>query len=460
MHTSAVAGLCRLRFQAPGSAFELAVPADVPLADLLPAVIGYAGPELDEQGLDHGGWVLQNLGGDPLDEELTAEVLGLHDGDELYLRPRRAALPPVHFDDLVDGVATGMQERGDSWRPLLTHHLAVGLGLVALLGGVLLLALPGSQQLREAAAAVTGLLLLLGAASASRAMADAGVGTALAAAAVPYLALAGVLLPSGPAGDELTGARLLAGSSAAAGAAVLGLAAVACSAPLFLALVLLALLGVLAGVLALTGQSPEQAAALVAVVVVLFGAFVPSLAFRLSGLRLPALPRNADELQEGIEPFEATGVLERSRLADDYLTAFYLTVGAACAGCLTLLAFGPGWAPGALSAALGVLLLLHSRAIGSITQRLAVLLPGAYGLALLTARLTLGASTGGRLLVLAGLLAVATALLVVAWTVPGRRLLPYWGRAADLLHTLTAVTLLPLSLLVLGVYHMLRAMNG
>ncbi len=460
MHTSAVAGLCRLRFHAPGSAFELAVPADVPLADLLPAVIGYAGPELDEQGLDHGGWVLQNLGGDPLDEELTADALGLRDGDELYLRPRRAALPPVHFDDMVDGVATGMQERGDSWRPVLTHHLAVGLSLLALLGGVALLALPGSAQLRELAAAVTGLLLLLGAFSASRAMGDAGAGTALAATAVPYFALAGVLLPTGPAGAELTGARLLAGASAAAGAAVLGLAAVACSAPLFLGLGVFALLGVLAGALALAGLSAEQSAAAVAVVVVLFGTFVPSVAFRLSGLRLPALPRNADELQEDIEPFEATGVLDRSRLADGYLTAFYLTFGAACAGALTLVAFGSGWPAIALAGSLSVLLLLHSRAIGSIPQRLAVLVPGAYGVTLLAVRLTLGQPTGGRLLTLAGLLALATVLLVVAWTVPGRRLLPYWGRAADLLHTLSAIALLPLSLLVVGVYHTLRAMNG
>ncbi len=460
MHSSAVAGLCRLRFHAPGSAFELAVPADVPLVDLLPAVIGYAGPDLDEQGLDHGGWVLQRLGGEPLDEERGTDALGLHDGDELYLRPRRTALPPVHFDDLVDGVATGMLERGDTWRPLLTHHLALGLAMVALTGGVALLALPGAHALRDLAAAVTGALLLLGAASAARAMSDAGAGTALGAMAVPYLALAGVLLPAGPAGPELTGARLLAGASAAAGGAVLAMAAVACSAPLFLGLVSVAVLGVVAGGLALAGLTAEQTAALVAVAAMLFGSFVPSVSFRLSGLRLPALPRNAEELQEGIEPFPAPGVLARSQVADGFLTAFQLAVGVVCTGCLTILGFGHGWAVSALTGTLSLLLLLHCRAIGSIPQRLALLLPGAYGVALLVFRLTMSQPTGGRLGVLAGLLALAVVLLVVAWTVPGRRLLPYWGRAADLLHSLTAVALLPLSLLVCGVYHLLRSMNG
>ncbi|WP_035841695.1 type VII secretion integral membrane protein EccD [Kitasatospora azatica] len=460
MNSSAVAGLCRLRFHAPGSVFELAVPADVPLADLLPAVLGHAGADLAEQGLEHGGWVLQRLGEEPLDEEQTADALELRDGDALHLRPRRAALPPVHFDDLVDGVATGMRERGDSWRPVLTHHLAVGLTLLALAGGLVLLALPGAAGPREAAAAVTAALLLLGAASASRAMADPGAGTALGAAAVPYLALAALLLPGGPAGHELLGARVLAAASAAAGAAVLALAAVGGGAPLFLGVVLVAVVGVVAGALLIGGLTVDQLAAVIAVVAVLVGSFVPSVAFRLSGLRLPALPRNADELQEGIEPFPAPGVLSRSLVADDYLMALYTAVGVVCAVSLVLLAFGAGWAGPAQGGALAVLLLLHGRAIGSIRQRLVLLLPGVGGVALLGVRLAAAQSAGGRLLILAGLLALGLALLVAAWTVPGRRLLPYWGRAADLLHTLSAVALLPLALLVCGVYHAMRGMSG
>ena len=102
MNSGTVAGLCRLRFRTPEQGFELAVPADVPLADLLPAVLGYGGPDLGERGLEQGGWVLQRLGGAPLDEHRTPGELGLHDGEQLFLRPRRAQLPPVHFDDLVD----------------------------------------------------------------------------------------------------------------------------------------------------------------------------------------------------------------------------------------------------------------------------------------------------------------------------------------------------------------------
>lgn len=443
-----------------GAVFDLAVPADVPLADLLPAVLGHAGADLAEEGLEHGGWVLQRLGEDPLDEEQSAEALELRDGDALHLRPRHEALPPVHFDDLVDGVATGMHERGDSWRPELTRRLALAVALLALAGGWVLLALPGPAGLRIAASAATALLLLLGAVSASRAMADAGAGAALGAAAVPYLGLAALLLPGGPGGHELLGARILAASSAAAGAAVLALAAVGAAAPLFLALLLVGAFGVLAGVLVLAGMTPGQLVAVVAVAAVLVGSFVPSFAFRLSGLRLPMLPRNAEELQENIDPFPAAAVLPRSLVADDYLMALYTAIGAITAVCLTVLALTPGWAGPAQAGALSLLLLLHGRAIGSTRQRLSLLLPGVYGVAVLVAHEAASSSAGGRTGLLGGLLAVAVSLLVAAWTIPGRRLLPYWGRIADIFHTLSALALLPLALQVCGIYHTLRGLAG
>ncbi|MEU9041661.1 MULTISPECIES: type VII secretion integral membrane protein EccD [unclassified Kitasatospora] len=449
-----------MRFHAPGAVFELAVPADVPLADLLPAILGHAGPDLAEEGLEHGGWVLQRLGEDPLDEERSAEALGLHDGDALYLRARHEALPPVHFDDLVDGVATGMHERGDTWRPGLTRILSLALAVTALAAGWVLLALPGPAAPREAAAAAVALLLLLGATSASRAMADAGAGAALGAAAVPYLALASLLLPNGPSGDDLLGARVLAASSAGAGAAVLALAAVGAAAPLFLGVALVALLGVLSGVLVLAGLTLAKLVAVLAVVAVLVGAFVPSTAFRLSGLRLPMLPRNAEELQENIEPVPAAAVLPRALVADDYLMALHAAIGAVCAACLAVLPFADGWAGPAEAGTLSLLLLLHGRAVGSIRQRLTILLPGVLGALVVLARATAAASATGRLALVGGLLALAVALLVAAWTVPGRRLLPYWGRIADILHTLCALALLPLALQACGVYHTLRGLGG
>ncbi|MFE2408530.1 type VII secretion integral membrane protein EccD, partial [Kitasatospora sp. NPDC059408] len=245
-----------------------------------------------------------------------------------------------------------------------------------------------------------------------------------------------------------------------AGARVLARGVVGASPRLFVSALFVSVVALGAGAMAVHDVPPEHSAAVLACAAVLFGGFVPGLAFKLAGLRLPALPRNAEELQEDIEPFPAEDVLARGDVADGYLTGFLASIGLACTVCLTLLTGADGWGPAATAADLSVLLLLHAREIGSLWQRLGVVLPGLYGLVLLTGRLGFQSTWQGRLALLAGLLVVAAVLLVVAWTVPGRRLLPYWGRAADLLHSLAAFALLPLALQTLGFYHMLRAVAG
>jgi len=100
---SPVASLCRITVRTPVRSIDLAVPSDVPVADLLPTLLSYGGDDLAESGIEHGGWVLQRLGGAPLDEEHTIDAADLRDGETIFLRPRADTLPEPHFDDLVDG---------------------------------------------------------------------------------------------------------------------------------------------------------------------------------------------------------------------------------------------------------------------------------------------------------------------------------------------------------------------
>ncbi|MFC4508187.1 MULTISPECIES: type VII secretion integral membrane protein EccD [Streptomyces] len=459
------AGLTRLVVHAPERVLDLAVPSDVPLADLLPALVGHAAPEgtsLDESGLEHSGWVLQRLGSPALDEDATPADLGLRDGETLYLRPRREQLPPVHFDDLVDGVSTGMGERADRWRPEYTRRLLLGLAAATLAAAFTVLAGLDSAALESVLALGLGVLLLLGAFAGSRAMGDAVVGTVLGVLAVPFFALAGWQVPAGPEGPELLGARLLAGATAAAGGAVLAVAASAASAALFCAVVLVCLLGAAAGVIGLTsGLGPAEIAGPVAALTALLGTFVPVLSFRLAGLGLPPLPTNAAQLQEGIDPLPARAVLTRTAVADRYMTALYAAAGLVCALCLTALGLtalstGAGWTTYALGGTLSLLLVLHGRGMTSARQHLAVALPGWYGALLLPVVGVWHAGTAARGAALAAGAMACAALVVAAWHVPGRRFIPYWGRAADLLHSLAAVALLPLVLIDLGVLNALR----
>ncbi|MFE1508567.1 type VII secretion integral membrane protein EccD [Streptomyces sp. NPDC058726] len=459
------ASLCRVTVRAPARTVDLAVPSDVPVADLLPTVIGYGGDDLEETGLEHGGWVLQRLGGPPLDPESTLDSLGLRDGEELCLRPRTEALPEVHIDDLVDGIADGMSRRPHGWSPEAGRRLLRGLAAATLALGIVLLAMPGTAGwIRAVAASAAGLLLIAGAGSASRAVGDAGAGSVLGLMAAPYFALAGWLLPGGDLGgadgEAVLGARLLAASAAAGAGAVLALAAVGVYPALFVGAACVAAAGALGATLITLDLAPRQAAGVVAVVVVLFGGFVPSLSFRLAGMRMPPLPADVQQLQQGIDPYSSSDVDVRSALADGWMTALYGAIGLVCLPCLAALLASPGLAEILTVVALSLLLLLHSRGLGNVWQRLALTTAGAWGVVLLLFVSARSLTPADRLTLTAGLMGLAAAITIASWTVPGRRLVPYWGRAAELLHSLAALSILPLTLWSMGVYGRLRGING
>ncbi|MFI5689324.1 type VII secretion integral membrane protein EccD [Streptomyces sp. NPDC051636] len=465
MTDAQVANLCRLTVRAPARTIDLAVPADVPVADLLPTVISYGGDNLEESGLEHGGWVLQRVGEPPLDAERTLDSLGLRDGEALCLRPRTEALPEVHLDDLVDGISTTLLQSPHGWSPDASRRLLHALAVGTLAVGLVVLAAPGvAGWLRALAAAIAGLLLIGGAGAATRAVGDSGAGAVLGFMATFYFALAGWLLPggtlTGAEGNAVLGARLLAASAAAGGAAVLALAAVGMYPALFLGAAVVAVSGALGAVLLLVDRTPEEAASVIAVVVVLFGGFVPSLSFRLSGMRMPPLPTNAQQLQEGIDPYPNAEVESRSILADSWMTAFHSAIGLICLPCMAALMARPHLAGFFTVVALSLLLLLHSRGLGNRWQRIALTAAGAWGAALLLLVAARAVDPGHRLTLTAGLLGLTTAITIASWTVPGRRLVPYWGRAAELLHSLAAMSLLPLMLWSVGVYGLVRGING
>ncbi|WP_327412684.1 type VII secretion integral membrane protein EccD [Streptomyces sp. NBC_01233] len=463
MTESQAASLCRITVHAPARDIDLAVPADVPIADLLPTVISYGGEALEESGLDHGGWILQRLGGAPLDPESTLDSLALREGEALYLRARDEALPEVHLDDLVDGISTTMQDQSHGWNADASRRLLHGLAAATMMLGLVALALPGAAGwIRAIAAAAAGLLLVAGAGTASRAVGDTGAGAVLGMMAAPYFALAGWLLPGGElggaGGDGALGARLLAAAAGATGGAVLSLAAVGTFPALFLGAATIGVAGAVGAVLILCGLTSEEAASVIVVVMVLFGGFVPSFSFRLSGMRMPPLPTNVQQLQEGIDPYPTGVVAERSVLADGWMTAFYGAISLICLPCVAVLAADPELAEIFTIAALSLLLLLHSRGLGNVWQRLALTTAGAWGVALLLLVSAHSLAPLDRLTMVAGLVGLTAALAIASWTVPGRRLVPYWGRAAELLHTTAAVALVPLMLWCVGVYGMLRAL--
>lgn len=191
-------GFCRITIVAPDSRIDVALPDDVPVADLYPEIL-----RLSQQSPDEGapvGYHLVRRDGTVLDGARSLAAQRILDGELLALRPFAESLPPAVLDDVSEAVAAAVTRDRTLWNGELTRAA----GLVA--GGVLpaLLAFVAwSSQLRHdmhslqgVIAGVCGLLLLGIACVRARVYGDRGSAIALGLGAFPNVAVAGSGLPS------------------------------------------------------------------------------------------------------------------------------------------------------------------------------------------------------------------------------------------------------------------------
>lgn len=457
--------LCRLTVCGPSRSVELAVPVHVPLIDLLPALLGHLGENLADTGLDHEGWVLQRLGDPPLREELSVAALGLRDGDMVHLRPRSEQLPTLDFDDLIDGIAVGISGRPDRWRPEMSRRLLAGLLGGSLAVGLAVLAGHLGTTSALLAAGMTAILLGLTAA-ASRAFADVPAAAVLGIATIAYAGLAGAELPLLNFGSHSSSllawaavrVALLAGGVAIAGASAGVAMASGGRHPAWVGTTTAGLLIAVGGAAATFFKlGPAAVAAAVVALAMPVGSLVPVLSFRLAKMRLDPTPTTADELQADLDPIPGQHVLERTRWADRYMTGLYTGLGVVVGACLVVLGISASVKAEAVAAAAIVLLLLHSRALVAARHKLAAVIPAATGVAVLLAAAGLRVDARTWPVFLAVVLVAAAALFAAERSLPGHKVLPHWGRAGDVLQTLAAAALLPLTLWLLNVYQLVRS---
>jgi type VII secretion integral membrane protein EccD len=457
MTTTEVEPLCRLTVHGPRHSADLALPSHIALVELQTEVIRLVIDPHALAGVDSGGWVLQRLGEEPLDVAQTAAALGLRDGDSLYVRPRGAPLPVAAFDDVIDGVAAGIAARPNQWQTDSSELALRGALAAALSTGLALLALPGAPGIRILVAAGAALALLAVAATVARSFADKATGVVLGCAAIAYAALAGLLLP----GQPFSAPALLSAAAAAAGVALLVRLVTGAGQAASVSVLTVALFGVAAGVGAtVTGLPAAGTAALTLGAVAIASGLMPMRAVRLAGITMPPLPKDLQDLQRDTDLAPGAELLAAAARADRYLTALYAALAVVAATALTVLAWSPGWAATGMTVAGSLLMLLDARSVNRIGQRFAYLCAGSWGLVQLVLAAGFADSPNGRAATVFVLIVAAIALAFAARVLPQRRFTAYWGRAGDILQTTAALSLLPLAMDVLGVYHAVRGLGG
>jgi type VII secretion integral membrane protein EccD len=451
------ADVCRLTVAGLSKRADVAVPMTMAIGELLPVVLPHVTDE-DERARP---WVLQRLGGAPLDTDGTAGTLNLRDGETLYLRPAAQALPAIEFDDIAVGVAACVQKRGDRVGPAVIRHIILAAGCTGLAGfaAACLVIRPGGMAVPAFGAAA---VIMIAVCAALSRVAD-GIPTSIAAGlyGCAFAALAGLSVSRADGALDL-GRKdvLLAGAAAVVAAAVILAAARVPVAPFgaVLAIGVFTLVG--AGLTLAFHWKPAWSAGLVAVVVFIAGSRVVQMALRAARVRVPLLPRTSAELLEDAGPEPAQQLARRTETALGYLDSLVLSSAATFAAASAFLALGTQWADWVLALSLSGAALLRGRGMGGIWQCAAMTLSGSAGLVfvLIVGVHRAGSPAGAALAVAA--FAVAAALLASAAWLPGRRHAPVWGQLADRLEMLTALALVPLLLQVLHVYAQLRSLSG
>lgn len=472
MSPAVTSDTCRVTVVAPRKRVDIALPSQVPFADLFPAVARFCGLEHADLVREPGGWVLQRLGEPPLRMSATPASEGLADGELIYLRPKSVQLPPQISDDIADEIA-GVHAGPGRWVPADAGRLGTGAGALALLSGAVIVARSGPQWAVPAlTAGAIAVILLAAAVAASRAWGSPLLATMLGCASLPYAFVAGAAIvaavshtarASGAEHGTLAALGLppvgalgaLTGFALAALAAVVASAGVASGVPTFFGISGAALLG--AGAAGITYADPsvtaEGAAALVAIPALAAAPLVPWAAFKIAGIALPKMPVTPADLRDDSLTAIQEDIRPRTVVADRCVTGAVCGTGLVGSGALLALGFGHGMVTAVTAAVLACALLLQSRLFRGRAQRLWLLVPGYAGLVWL-------ALAFGHLIAVAGLVAGALLVAGTGTWLATHRPSPFWGRAADIADMACVVALIPLALGVAGVLSYLHGLNG
>ncbi|MDA1358968.1 type VII secretion integral membrane protein EccD [Glycomyces luteolus] len=319
----------------PRATRDLALPDDLPIAELLPQLLRHTGPEEPDE--DGTGWALSTIDGTTFTPAETLAARAVPDGGVLLLHDATAAALPDTVEDVRDAVEDAVDASGARWDPATGRLLAVATA------GLLIAAAAFSPGTDQAILLTGGLISLLAVLMSwwSARQHDlmthlALTGGALWAGRAGYSAV-DVLAPDGTAhpATQLIGAGIAALAlivAARAGARLATAYAVGTASALALTALAWALW-------AHTGLSPTRAQSLTILIGLFAIALIPRLAMASAGLF--TLDR---DVRAG-EPTTDLHLARRLEATDARLTGAICGLAATTAAAATLLAAKPDtWA--------------------------------------------------------------------------------------------------------------------
>ncbi|WP_254811538.1 type VII secretion integral membrane protein EccD [Streptomyces cavourensis] len=477
-------GFCRVTVVAPDSRVDVALPEDVPVADLYPEILRLSG-QSPAPGAPVG-YHLVRRDGTVLDSARTLAGHRILDGELLALRPFSESLPPAVFDDVSDAVATAVTKDRTLWGDSLMRGAGLfgGAVLLCLLGFVLWTADPRHDMhgLPGVLAATAAVLLLALACVRARVYDDRGSAIALGTGAVVNAAVAGSGLLTLSAGQGVGRLQfLLACAAVLVVSVILMITAPGGDGP-FVAAVFASATGLVVTFIAISAElKPTEAAAVCAPFAVGALAFLPGLSTRFARLPIGFEPPRSAVGDYGTGDQTPPGAVDAARIAAQARRGHELLLGlvGGCAlvavAAAAVLGFSDNVWGQLLALATGIAMLMRAHLFRYTAQVGCALAAGLGSLVLLGLGLSLnppltlvrdalrgdGAALDIRTVWLAAAVAgVAALITAIGLIVPRKGVTPFWGRFLEIAETVVLLTLLPLCLAVFDVYRSIRALTS
>ncbi|GAB2629920.1 type VII secretion integral membrane protein EccD [Streptomyces capparidis] len=483
---TAATGYCRVTVVAPDSRIDVALPEDIPLADVYPEILRLSG---QTQGVgEPSGFHLVRRDGTVLDAGLSLAAQRVLDGELLALRPFAESLPPAVYDDVVDAIASAVTKDRHAWSDELMRAagLVAGVLLLVMMGFVLWFADPVEHDMHSLPGIIaggTGLVLVALSGVRARVYDDRASSLALGLAALPHLLIAGSGILAPDAGQGPGRLHFLLGCVTVLVASVLLIALTPRGDAPFVAAAFVSAVGTLTTFgMIVTDSDPSEVASVSAVAGVAFVAFLPGWSSRFA--RLPIGFRSPEELARSEErstdlreedPVDFRRIAAQARRGHELLLGLVGGCSAVVVGSGAVLGFSEDTWPQLLALATGAAMLLRARLFRYTVQVACLLVSGIVTVCLLVLGLALnppyevvravvlgtGNEADVRTLWLAGCVAAGAALLVaIGLIVPRTGVSPFWGRVLDMTDAVVLLSLVPLCLAVLDVYASARGMTS